>query len=128
LGTAVIPAIVLLFLIFLCPESPRYLIQKNRYVEAYKSLLELRGTSIQAARDLYSIHAQLQAEAIAVWSPQEGPAWWSEQEGKYAYQRWIQTSNFFKRMMYLATNPRTRRACTAAFLVMASQQLCGVSN
>jgi hypothetical protein len=39
----------------------------------------------------------------------------------------MKRGNFFKRMMYLATNPRTRRACVVALIVMASQQLCGVS-
>lgn len=127
LATAIIPAIVLLFLVFMCPESPRFLIQRNRYADAYKSLLELRGTPIQAARDLYYIHAQLQTEAIKIWNPHEEKSWWSEREQIYAYQSWINRGNFFKRMMCLATNPRTRRACTVALIVMASQQLCGVS-
>jgi hypothetical protein len=128
LATAIIPAIVLLFLVFMCPESPRFLIQRNRYPEAYKSLLELRGTPIQAARDLYYIHAQLQTEAVTVWDRHGGNSWWSEGEQIYAYQKWINKGNFFKRMMYLATDKRTRRACTVASIVMASQQLCGVSS
>ncbi|CAI7626278.1 unnamed protein product [Penicillium palitans] len=127
LATAIIPAIVLLFLVFMCPESPRFLIQRNRYADAYKSLLELRGTPIQAARDLYYIHAQLQTEAIKIWNPHEEKSWWSEREQIYAYQSWINRGNFFKRMMCLATNPRTRRACTVALIVMASQQLCGIN-
>ncbi|CAG8908812.1 unnamed protein product [Penicillium egyptiacum] len=127
LATAIIPAIVLLFLVFMCPESPRFLIQRNRYPEAYRSLLELRGTSIQAARDLYYIHAQLQTEAVTVWDRHEGNSWWSEGEDIYAYQKWINKGNFFKRMMYLATHKRTRRACTVALIVMASQQLCGIN-
>ncbi|KAJ5854643.1 hypothetical protein N7534_007186 [Penicillium rubens] len=128
LATAIIPAIVLLFLVFMCPESPRFVIQRNRYPEAYKSLLELRGTPIQAARDLYYIHAQLQTEAVTVWDRHGGNSWWSEGEQIYAYQKWINKGNFFKRMMYLATDKRTRRACTVASIVMASQQLCGVSS
>lgn len=124
LATATIPAIVLLFLVFLCPESPRFLIQKHRYEEAYQSLLELRGTEIQAARDLYNIHAQLQVEATRVW-PSEGQ--WSDGGKRYIYQRWISKSNFFRRMGYLFKTPRTRRACMVALIVMLSQQLCGVS-
>ncbi|CAG8356015.1 unnamed protein product, partial [Penicillium nalgiovense] len=127
LATAIIPAIVLLFLVFMCPESPRFLIQRNQYPGAYKSLLELRGTPIQAARDLYYIHAQLQTEAVTVWDRHEGNSWWSEGEQIYAYQKWINKGNFFKRMMYLATDKRTRRACTVASIVMASQQLCGIN-
>ncbi|OQD69216.1 hypothetical protein PENPOL_c002G03242 [Penicillium polonicum] len=127
LATAIIPAIVLLFLVFMCPESPRFLIQRNKYADAYKSLLELRGTPIQAARDLYYIHAQLQTEAIKIWHPHEDKSWWSEREQIYAYQSWINRGNFFQRMMCLATNPRTRRACMVALIVMASQQLCGIN-
>lgn len=127
LATAIIPAIVLLFLVFMCPESPRFLIQRNRYADAYKSLLELRGTPIQAARDLYYIHAQLQTEAITIWNPHAEKSWWSDREKIYAYQSWINRGSFFRRMMCLATNPRTRRACTVALIVMVSQQLCGVS-
>ncbi|KAJ5397631.1 Major facilitator superfamily domain general substrate transporter [Penicillium cosmopolitanum] len=126
LATAIIPAIVLLFLVFICPESPRFLIQKHRYVEAYKSLLELRGTEIQAARDLYNIHSQLQVEATKIWkSPNE--RLWSEQENRYIYQRWISKRNFFSRMWYLFTDPRSRRACMVALIVMLSQQLCGMN-
>jgi MFS family permease len=125
LATAIIPAIVLLFLVSICTESPRFLIQKHRYADAYKSLLQLRGTEIQAARDLYNIHSQLQVEATRRWRPNESQ--WSEKFELYIYQRWIREENFFSRMWYLFTAPRNRRACMVALIVMLSQQLCGVS-
>ncbi|KAJ5568307.1 Major facilitator superfamily domain general substrate transporter, partial [Penicillium hetheringtonii] len=125
LATATIPAIVLLFLVFICPESPRFLIQKHEYVKAYKSLLELRGTEIQAARDLYNIHAQLQVEATKVSNPSGGQ--WSERTRSYVYQEWISGRSFFGRMGYLFTSPRSRRALLVASLVMLSQQLCGIN-
>ena len=37
--------------------------KKGRYQEAYRSLLRLRNNPIQAARDLYYIHSQLELEA-----------------------------------------------------------------
>jgi len=37
--------------------------KKGRYEEAYESLLRLRNHPIQAARDLYYIHSQLELEA-----------------------------------------------------------------
>ena len=39
--------------VFFCPESPRWLMGKGRYDKAYESLLRLRHTPLQAARDLY---------------------------------------------------------------------------
>lgn len=62
LGSAFIPAVPLVIGIYFCPESPRWLMKKGRYAQAYKSLLRLRNHEIQAARDLYYVHAQLVIE------------------------------------------------------------------
>ncbi|KAI9713238.1 MAG: hypothetical protein M1820_001224 [Bogoriella megaspora] len=45
-----------------CSESPRWLIKKERYKDAFIVLRDLRGTDLQAARDLYFIYAQLRVE------------------------------------------------------------------
>lgn len=76
--------------------------KKNKYRKAYKSLLRLRFQPIQAARDLYYIHAQLQIE--------------SEMVGK---------SNYISRFVELFTIPRVRRGTLASFTVMIAQQMCG---
>ncbi|KAI1293386.1 sugar transporter-domain-containing protein [Xylaria venustula] len=104
IGSAFIPAVPLVSLILFCPESPRWYIKKRRYTEAMASLLKLRNDPIQAARDLYAIHAQLQVEAEAI--------------GEASY-----ISRFFD----LFTVPRLRRATGAAFVVMIAQQLCGIN-
>jgi len=78
--------------------------KKNRYEKAYKSLLRLRHHEIQAARDLYYIHCQLQIEASIV--------------GK---------TNYFSRFAQLFTIPRVRRATLASFVVMIAQQMCGIN-
>lgn len=59
LGSAFIPALPLALGIWFCPESPRWLMKKNRYPKAFKSLLRLRHHEIQAARDLYFIHVMV---------------------------------------------------------------------
>lgn len=74
--------------------------KKNRYEEAYSSLLKLRHHPLQAARDLYYIHCQLQIEASIV--------------GK---------SNYLTRFAELFTIPRVRRATLASFTVMIAQQM-----
>lgn len=104
LGAPFIPAVPLVLLIYLCPESPRWLMKKNRYVEAWKSLQVLRRNEIQVARDVYYIHAQVTIEAAI-----------------------IGRNNYFTRFSGLFTIPRVRRATTAAFTVMLAQQLCGMS-
>jgi len=104
IGSAFIPAVPLTLGIYFCPESPRWYMKKNRYEKAYKSLLRLRHHEIQAARDLYYIHCQLQIEASIV--------------GK---------TNYFTRFAQLFTIPRVRRATLASFVVMIAQQMCGIN-
>jgi len=78
--------------------------KKGRYDKAYDSLLRLRNNPIQAARDLYYIHSQLELEAEII--------------GQNTYT---------KRFIELFTIPRLRRATLAAFTVMLAQQLCGIN-
>lgn len=104
IGSAFIPAVPLCALILFCPESPRWYIKKGRYAEAMGSLLKLRNDPIQAARDLYAIHAQVQIEAEAMGN-----------------------ASYVSRFIDLFTIPRLRRATGAAFVVMIAQQLCGIN-
>lgn len=104
IGSAFIPAIPLVALIFFCPESPRWYMKKNRYSEAMNSLLRLRNNPIQAARDLIAINAQLAIESEA-----------------------IGNSTYISRFIELFTIPRLRRATLASFVVMIAQQMCGIN-
>lgn len=90
--------------IFLVPESPRWLMKKNRYPQAWKSLCRLRFTELQAARDMYYVHVQLELE-----------------------RQVMRTDNYFKRFTELFTIPRNRRATIAASTVMLAQQMCGIN-
>ncbi|KAG8922932.1 hypothetical protein FRC02_011512 [Tulasnella sp. 418] len=102
LGSAGVPAFFLMAQVYLCPESPRWYMSKNRYPEAYDSLRRLRHHPLQAARDLYYIHVQLEAE--------------KEVEKKSG-----------NRFLELFTYPRNRRATLGSFIVMFMQQFCGVN-
>lgn len=103
-GSAFIPAVPLLLGVYLCPESPRWYIRKGLIKKAYGSLRRLRNTELQAARDLYYIHAQIGVEKSI--------------EGHGTY---------LSRCVELFTIPRVRRATLASFTVMLAQQMCGIN-
>lgn len=88
---------------YFAPESPRWLMSKGRYHQAFKSLCRLRHTRLQAARDLYDIHIRLILE--------------NEIKPKSA---WARATKLF-------SVPRNRRAAQSAFFVMYMQQFCGVN-
>lgn len=104
LGSAFIPAFPLAIGIFFCPESPRWLMKKNRYRQAFTSLVRLRHNRVQAARDLFYIHTLLMEEA-----------------------KIIRGETYFKRAAELFTIPRVRRATVASGVVMLAQQMCGIN-
>ncbi|KZT72160.1 hypothetical protein DAEQUDRAFT_664568 [Daedalea quercina L-15889] len=101
LSSAGVPALIILVQVYMLPESPRWLLTKGRYDQAYDSLLRLRNSPLQAARDLYYIHVQLEAEAESF-------------SGRNRY-------------LELFTVPRNRRATLASFTVMFMQQFCGIN-
>ncbi|KAF9064148.1 hypothetical protein BDP27DRAFT_1334024 [Rhodocollybia butyracea] len=103
-GSAFLPAVPLALGIYFCPESPRWYMKKGRYQEAYKSLKRLRNSKLQAARDLYYVHRQIEEE-FAV----------------------LKGSTYFSRFIELFTIPRVRRATLASFVVMIAQQMCGIN-
>ncbi|KAH9940403.1 MFS sugar transporter [Epithele typhae] len=101
LASAGVPALFIMSQVYFCPESPRWLMNNGRYEEAFTSLRRLRYSDIQAARDLYYIHVQLEAEKEI-------------QQGR----------NLFRELF---TVPRNRRATLASTIVMFMQQFCGVN-
>jgi len=42
MGSACFPAIIVFSFVFLCPESPRWYMQKGRHAKAYESMCKLR--------------------------------------------------------------------------------------
>lgn len=108
LGSAFIPAVPLLLGVWFCPESPRWYLKKGQHLKAWKSLLRLRNTPLQAARDLYYIDCLLEYEHNLV-----------KEAGLDV------SGSVFTRFIELFTIPRIRRATWASGIVMIAQQMCG---
>ncbi|EIT72927.1 hypothetical protein BDV35DRAFT_404842 [Aspergillus flavus] len=111
LGSAFIPAVPLLLGVYWCPESPRWLLTKNNARKAYNSLLRLRNSPLQAARDLYKIHSQIKMERKLIETSTE----------------FSKSDNMIVRFIELFTVPRNRRATQASGIVMIGQQMCGIN-
>ncbi|KAF2822935.1 MFS general substrate transporter [Ophiobolus disseminans] len=62
-NTTLIPTIPLLVMIYLMPESPRYLMKHGKYEKALNSFNQIQTTPLLAARDFMYAHAQLDFES-----------------------------------------------------------------
>jgi hypothetical protein len=62
-NTTLIPTMPLLVMIYLMPESPRYLMKHGRYEKALDAFNQIQTTPLLAARDLMYAHAQLDFES-----------------------------------------------------------------
>ena len=78
--------------------------KKDRYPQAWKSLCRLRHNEIQAARDMYYVHVQLELERHVV-----------------------KADSYWRRFGELFKVPRVKRATLAASTVMLAQQMCGIN-
>ncbi|TRM67230.1 hypothetical protein BD626DRAFT_171073 [Schizophyllum amplum] len=103
LGSACIPAFLVMGQVYFCPESPRWYMSKKRYADAFQSMQRLRNADILAARDLYLAYEILEAER--------------EVTG-------IMKRNKAIEMVSIARN---RKGMMASGLVMFMQQFCGIN-
>jgi len=104
LGSAFIPSFILGCGIWFCPESPRWLMKKGRYPQAFRSMSRLRAHPIIAARDFYYSHVIYEVEL-----------------------RETHGSTYFTRLWDCFAIPRIRRANYGASTVMIAQQMCGIN-
>ncbi|KAH3902557.1 related to arabinose-proton symporter [Saccharomycodes ludwigii] len=102
LGSAMLPAIFVMIQIPWCPESPRWLLGKGRYLEAYESTVQLRSHKILACRDLFYQHVLIMEE-----SSLEIP--------------------YFIRLKEVFTVRRNRNAFVTAFICAFMQQFCSIN-
>ena len=98
MASAMLPALIVIAFVFMCPESPRWYMSKNRHYKAYQSMVRLRYEKVQAARDVFYMNTLLEAEK-EVQSNQGNP------------------------LLELVKIPRNRRAMLASEIVMFMQQV-----
>ncbi|CAK7213467.1 hypothetical protein SBRCBS47491_001809 [Sporothrix bragantina] len=104
LASAFVPAIPVVIFVWWCPESPRWLMKKGRYHDAFRSFCRLRNTEMMAARELYYAHCQFQEEREA-----------------------FAGTSLQRRIWELFTVPRLRRATVASAWIVISQQFSGIN-
>ncbi|KAK0639339.1 hypothetical protein B0T16DRAFT_463028 [Cercophora newfieldiana] len=103
MGSAMIPAVVVCCLAYICPESPRWYLSKNRHKGAFDSIRQLRYEKVQAARDLFYMHTLLEAE------------------------KEVMSVGKANRLKEMFTIRRNRNAMVASETVMFLQQFCGIN-
>jgi MFS family permease len=125
-ASSIFPTIVLLTLIFVCSDSPRFLMKRGpaKYKEAYTTLLALRGHPILAAKELLYIHYQMDVEKRFISGKLTDAEMGEKARPRFGPTRSINI-NYWQKFGQLFTNKRIRRAMGAAVVCMVSQQLCG---
>ncbi|KAH3664019.1 hypothetical protein OGAPHI_004733 [Ogataea philodendri] len=102
LGSASLPAFLVMMQVWFCPESPRWLMGKERHKDAFLAYNRIRNHPILAARDTFYTHVLLLEE-----SSYEMP--------------------FFTKVKEMITVRRNRNGAVGAWVVMFMQQFCGVN-
>ncbi|KAI2464056.1 hypothetical protein F4781DRAFT_92741 [Annulohypoxylon bovei var. microspora] len=124
LGSPFVPAIFLMIGLYFCPESPRYYMRRKTSSynpqKAYKVLLRLRKTKLQALRDIYLVYKSIQLEEysddIDFANQSDGP------QGFFGH-----ANNYVSQYRQLFTQRRLRNALISSSIVALAQQLCGIN-
>lgn len=106
LAAPLTPTVPLLLLVYLCPESPAWHFRRDHYRQGFASLITLRNTKLQAAREMYSAYLARKTDRDRRTSSEQG---------------------FARKLHSLFTVPRNRHALYASYTVMLSQQICGIN-
>ncbi|ERS96355.1 hypothetical protein HMPREF1624_07265 [Sporothrix schenckii ATCC 58251] len=114
MGSAMLPAVLVVCLIHTCVESPRWYLTKDRHADAYNSICRLRYEKVQAARDLFYMHTLLEAEREILHGKNKAAKAAGESRGH----------SLIKELFGIRRN---RNAVIASEIVMFMQQFCGVN-
>ena len=117
-----IPALALLVITFAASESPRWLMIRDKYPKAFTTLLRLRKERRLALKELVTIHYQTQAERKLFLRREQDD---ESRPGINPFETELGRTSWRERLQNMLFIPRTRRAATAAMIVMIAQQLSG---
>ncbi|KAK5743289.1 hypothetical protein LTR17_002766 [Elasticomyces elasticus] len=134
-ASSALPTIVLLSLIYVCPESPRFLMRRGYYKKAYQNLVLLRYHPILAAKELLYVHCQTEVESRFLGQGRKsaqlhdgsGPRTDKIMKRFRPQSATARPANHWRRLYQLFSIKRNQRAMIAAVVCMVSQQLCGVN-
>ncbi|KAE8136461.1 hypothetical protein BDV38DRAFT_283948 [Aspergillus pseudotamarii] len=104
IGSQLVAPIFVIATVYFGPESPRYLVSRQRYAAAFRSLLRLRATRLQASRDLYYIVQSVKLEEDL-------------RSGR----------TLFSDIRDVVQHPRVRYAALASWFIMFMQNFCGIN-
>ncbi|KAG9250536.1 sugar transporter [Emericellopsis atlantica] len=122
-GAPLVPALALFFMaVFVCPESPRYHLQKGPNYspeKAYMILRQLRNTELQALRDMYAVYKSIEQESMGAMTADSrahlNPGfWWTIRDFLLAFRQLFQQRRLYNALISAAT-------------VNVAQQLSGVN-
>ena len=123
-----LPALCLIVLVWTIPDSPRLYLKRGQYRKAFDAMCLLRGTPLQAARDLFYANAQLQVESDHMGCHTDYDV--KDLKGRDPvvgrYQARVGKLKWWDRVWALVVDARTRRSLQSSLIVMISQQLCGL--
>ncbi|KAK1671380.1 hypothetical protein BDP55DRAFT_560550 [Colletotrichum godetiae] len=123
LAAPMVPAIFTLIALAYCMESPRFYMQKNtpnyRPMRAYEILSKVRNTQLQALRDVYLIHKNVEYEDVSMKNQKQGLT--------FANHMSFALSDAYRQYSHLLTTLRLRNAVWSTCIVALAQQLCGIN-
>lgn len=130
-ASSAFPTVILLTLVLTgCCESPRFLMGRKRYLDAYETFTRLRGSRILAAKELLFVHYQMRVENSLARPPrgQIATLVGARRSRDADHCDMTKKPNFLQRLWQMFTVRRIRNSLATAIVCMVSQQTCGVCN